>query len=73
MISDQHAKSSNSVMRSLLRDKGVTQLCNKKSPIGQGPKNYKVRNESFQVVLFVLIILLAYVMNMRALTRLPRR
>ena len=46
-------------MRSLLRDKGVTQLCNKKSPIGQGPKNYKVSNESFQDVLFVLIILIA--------------
>ena len=60
-------------MRSLLRVKGVTQLCNKKGRVGQGPKNHKVSNESFQDVLCIFIILVAWVVNMRALTRLPSR
>jgi hypothetical protein len=73
IMTNERNKRSNSVIRPLLRDKGVTQLCNKKSPRGQGPKNSKVSNESFQDVLFILIILVAKVVNMRALARLPSR
>jgi len=69
ITTNERNKSSNSVMRSLLRDRGVAKLCNKKSPVGQGPKNHKVSNESFQDVLFIFIILVAWVVNMRALTR----
>ena len=73
ITTNERSKSSNSVMRSLLRVKGATQLCNKKGQVGQDPKNHKVSNESFQDVLFVFIILLAWVVNMRALTWLPSR
>ena len=69
ITTNERNKSSNSVMRSLLRVKGVTQLCNKKGRVGQGPKNHKVSNESFQDVLFLFIILVAWVVNMRASTR----
>ena len=66
-------RSSNSVIRSLLRDRGASQLCNKKGQVGQDPKNHKVSNESFQDVLFVFIILLLEVVRLRALIRLPSR
>ena len=73
ITTNERSKSSNSVMRSLLRVKGATQLCNKKGQVGEDPKNHKVSNESFQDVLFVFIILLLEVVRLRALIRLPSR
>ena len=69
ITTNERNKSSNSVIRQLLRVKGASQLWNKKSPVGQGPKNYKKSNDSFQDILFVFIILLLEGANMRAPTR----